>query len=113
MASLPSDHDASGDHKPTVDEIFAPKQHANALDPYTTIVVGARGTGKSFWAGVLSQEETLKVAAESYPDLGLDKIVVAEGYNGFISSRILEQVIPSGQESSMAVSFWQAAIVKA
>lgn len=113
MASLPSDHDASGDHKPTVDEIFAPKQHANALDPYTTIVVGARGTGKSFWAGVLSQEDTLKVAAESYPDLGLDKIVVAEGYNGFISSRILEQVIPFGQESSMAVSFWQAAIVKA
>lgn len=112
MASLPSDHDASGDHKPTVDEIFAPKQHANALDPYTTVVVGARGTGKSFWAGVLAQQDTRKVAAESYPHLELDNLLVAEGYNGFLSSRILEQVIPKGQESTYAISFWQAVVIK-
>lgn len=56
LRDLPSDHDADGDHAPSPQEIFAPEQHANALDPYSTIVVGARGTGKSFWAGVLNHD---------------------------------------------------------
>ncbi|BEN10475.1 hypothetical protein SMETP3_09630 [Serratia marcescens] len=113
LASLPSDHDASGEYKPTVDEIFAPQQHANALDPYTTIVVGARGTGKSFWAGVLAQKDTRDVAAQSYPNLGLEKLLVAEGYNGFLSTRILQELVPEGQESKKSYEFWQASIIMA
>ena len=46
-------HTASGVNRPKVEEIFAPEQHAGALDPNVTIVLGARGTGKSFWAGSL------------------------------------------------------------
>lgn len=113
LASLPSDHDASGEYKPTVDEIFAPQQHANALDPHTTIVVGARGTGKSFWAGVLAQKETRDVAAESYPNLGLENLLVAEGYNGFLSTRILDELVPKGDENKKSYIFWQASIIKA
>src|SRR6187551_1151931 len=83
LAALPSDHDASGQSRPTVDEIFTPPQHANALDPNTPIVVGARGTGKSFWAGVLEQEDTRAVAASAYPNLGLNRLIVQPGYTGF------------------------------
>lgn len=113
LAALPSDHDASGEYKPTVEEIFAPQQHANALDPYTTIVVGARGTGKSFWAGVLAQKETREVAAQSYPNLGLENLLVAEGYNGFLSTRILDELVPRGEEDKKSYAFWQASIIKA
>ena len=69
LADLPSDHDASGQHRPTVDEIFTPEQHANALDPNTPVVVGARGTGKSFWAGVLEHEASCgrQIHAEPAP----------------------------------------------
>ncbi len=51
LVDLPTDHDADGEHKPTVGDVFAPEQHASALAPSTLIVVGARGAGKSFWAG--------------------------------------------------------------
>ncbi|NDL63761.1 hypothetical protein [Acerihabitans arboris] len=112
LSRLPSDHDASGEHKPTVDEIFAPEQHANALDPNTSVVVGARGTGKSFWAGVLSQNETRIVASEAYPNLGLDNLIVTTGYDGFISPLIIDSLVPKGKENSVGYAFWQAAIIR-
>src|ERR1022692_1997257 len=82
LGVLPSDHDASGEHRPTVSEIFTPDQHANALDPNTPVVVGARGTGKSFWAGVLGQDDTRAETAIAYPNLGLNRLVVRPGYSG-------------------------------
>lgn len=118
LTTLPSDHDASGEYKPTVDEIFTPNQHAAALDPNTPIVVGARGAGKSFWAGVLDQDETRATTALAYPNLGLDRLVVRSGYSGFagdtdVSSQIIDGRIPLGQEMSLGYSFWQAVVIRA
>jgi hypothetical protein len=118
LAGLPSDHDASGQHRPTVDEIFTPDQHANALDPNTPVVVGARGTGKSFWAGVLGQEETRAATAAAYPNLGLDRLVVKSGYSGLpddgaVSAQIADARIPKGKESELAHGFWQAVVIRA
>jgi hypothetical protein len=118
LASLPSDHDASGEHRPSVGEIFTPEQHANALDPNTPVVVGARGTGKSFWAGVLEQDETRAVAAAAYPNLGLNRLVVRPGYTGFasdsvVTSKIINARVPNGEESELAFDFWQAVILRA
>lgn len=118
LASFPSDHDAAGEHKPTVNEIFTPKPHANALDPNTPVVVGARGTGKSFWAGVLEQEDTRAIAAKAYPHLGLDRLTVRAGYTGFSSdgvatSKVIDARVPTGQENEKSLDFWQAVILKA
>lgn len=113
LSSLPSDHDANGEHKPSPDEIFAPEQHANALDPYSSIVVGSRGTGKSFWAGVLNDDENRAVAAEFYPHLNLNNIIVADGYSSTIHQRYLDNLVPSGTEIDSAYLFWQATIIKA
>ena len=57
-----------------------PEQHAGALDPNVAIVLGSRGAGKSFWAGILGDNETRKVAAEAYPQLRLDKTIVRFGF---------------------------------
>lgn len=118
LSTLPSDHDASGQHRPTVAEIFTPEQHANALDPNTPVVVGARGTGKSFWAGVLEQDDTRAVAAAAYPHLGLERLIVRPGYTGFtgenvVTPKTIEVRIPLGQESERGFDFWQAVILRA
>ena len=118
LSQLPSDHDASGEHRPTVREIFTPAQHANALDPNTPIVVGARGAGKSFWAGVLGQDDTRNVAARAYPNLGLDRLVVRPGYIGVpddvaISPKIIAARVPPGQELAIGADLWQATIIRA
>lgn len=118
LASLPSDHDASGQHRPTVDEIFSPEQHANALDPNTPVVVGARGTGKSFWAGVLEHDDTRAVAALAYPNLGLDRLIVRPGYTGFagdglVTSKTIDARVPAGKESETASDFWLSVILRA
>jgi hypothetical protein len=118
LAVLPSDHDASGEHRPTVQEIFTPDQHANALDPNTPVVVGARGAGKSFWAGVLGQDDTRAETATAYPNLGLDRLIVIPGYSGIpddrsISAKIVDARIPRGSETDRAADFWQAVIMRA
>ncbi|MDP2758782.1 MAG: hypothetical protein Q8O64_00030 [Sideroxyarcus sp.] len=118
LAALPSDHDASGQHRPTVDEIFTPEQHANALDPNTPVVVGARGTGKSFWAGVLEHDDTRAVAALAYPNLGLDRLIVRPGYTGFagdgaVTSKIIDARVPIDEENETASDFWLAVILRA
>ncbi len=118
LASLPSDHDATGMHRPTVGEIFTPVQHANALDPNTPIVVGARGAGKSFWAGVLGQDETRRATASAYPHLGLERVIVRSGYSGLpdgdgMSSKTIDSRVSKGSEAERAPDFWQAVIIGA
>lgn len=116
LAALPSDHDASGQNRPTIDQIFTPEQHANALDPNTPVVVGARGTGKSFWAGVLEHDDTRAVAALAYPNLGLNRLIVRAGYTGFadaVSAKTIDARVPAGKESEKAADFWFAVIMRA
>jgi hypothetical protein len=118
LATFPSDHDASGTYRPTVPEIYAPEQHASALDPNTPIVVGARGTGKSFWAGVLEQDDTRAATAIAYPRLRLDKLLVTAGYTGLDSDtaptpKIIDSCVPEGHEISTAFAFWQAVVLRA
>lgn len=118
LAAMPSDHDAAGDHRPSVSEVFSPDQHANALDPNTPVVVGSRGTGKSFWAGVLEQDDTRAFAAALYPHLGLEKVRVAAGYTGFntngaVSARTIDSLVPEGKEAEAGYLFWMAVILRA
>lgn len=117
LINLPTDHDADGDHRPRIGDVFAPEQHASALAPSTLIVVGARGAGKSFWAGVLGQPDTRELAAEVYPRLGLDRVLVTFGYNGFdtgsaVTKRTVETRTRSGGHD-VAVSFWQSVLLRA
>ena len=117
ISQLATDHDASGAQAPRVGEVFAPRQHAAALAPSTLIVVGARGAGKSFWAGVLGAEETRQLAGAVYPNLGLDRLIVRYGYTGFPgttapSRQTIDEQLPRN-DLDQAVKFWQIVILKA
>lgn len=117
IAQLSTDHDASGAQQPTPGEVFAPRQHASALATSTLIVVGARGAGKSFWAGVLGQDSTRQLAAEVYPNLQLDKLIVRFGYTGFAGSTgVSKKTIDSHTSTADhdgVVDFWRLVILRA
>ncbi|MDA8249307.1 MAG: hypothetical protein M0Z28_09015 [Rhodospirillales bacterium] len=108
----------SGADRPNPAEIFAPEQHVGALDPDTTIVLGARGAGKSFWAGVLAHPDTRAIAADAYPHIDLGRIDVALGYTGqegdqSISRATLDARVPVGAEAAQGVLFWRCVLLRA
>jgi hypothetical protein len=110
-------HAASGENRPRPDEIFAPEQHAGALDPNTTLVLGARGAGKSFWAGVLGNQETRRAAAQAYPHLGLEQLVVRFGFTGIendgsISKATIQAQVPEGEERTRGVLLWRCVVLR-
>lgn len=62
-------------------EVFTPADHQGALDPNRSVVVGDRGTGKSFWTSVLINREIKNLVARWYPRLGLEKVVGQLGFS--------------------------------
>lgn len=111
-------NDAVGAHAPKLHDLFAPEQHAAALDPATPIVVGSRGTGKSFWSGVLGQTETKVAAGKAYPSLHLHEVSVEFGYTGIggengIGVDALNQNVPPGATADQAKAFWWGTILRA
>jgi hypothetical protein len=120
IASIPGDvsNDAVGAYAPKLEDIYAPEAHAAALDPSTPIVVGSRGTGKSFWAGVLGQEKTRETAAKAYPRLGLKDVRVAFGFTGVagpegIGIDALNNILSPHADADAAKAFWWATILRA
>jgi hypothetical protein len=120
IASLPADvsNDAIGGYAPKLEELYAPETHAAALDPTAPIVQGARGTGKSFWAGVLGQDDLRKAAAMAYPRLGLTRLDVQFGYTGIegpqgIGRDKLDQCLSAEAGIEEARAFFWATILRA
>ena len=106
-----------GVDKAKLEDIFAPTTHSKALDPATTLVLGARGAGKSFWASVLYNDDTRRLAADLYPRLGLGSLRVQIGFGGVaragVSKADIDKLVPFGQEKTAAFPFWQAVIAGA
>ncbi len=106
-----------GADKAKLRDVFAPTGHSKALDPATTLVLGARGAGKSFWASVLYNNDTRQLASDLYPRLGLDRLRVEIGFSGVgragVSKAVIDQLVPPGQEKTVANRFWQAIIASA
>jgi hypothetical protein len=121
IAAFPADvaTDAIGTHRPTIEEMFSPENHAGALDTSSPIVVGARGTGKSFWSGVLLQPALRGVAAHAYPRLGLANLKVRFGYTGLagpdggIDQERLDACVSPDASREEARAFWWATILNA
>lgn len=119
IASIPGDvsNDAVGAFVAKPEEIFAPAAHASALDPTTPIVVGSRGTGKSFWSGVLGQAATREAASMAYPKLRLSELGVAFGFTGIIGGEggvsvdALNSLVPKDAGGEDARAFWWATIL--
>lgn len=119
IAVIPSDvsNDAVGARAPRIEDMFTPEAHAAALDPGSPIVVGSRGAGKSFWSGVLGNEETKQAAALAYPRLRLDNVSVQFGYTGVPGGKglgrdVIDQ-LHAGSTAELAKTFWWATILRA
>lgn len=111
-------NDAVGANAPKVHDIYAPETHAAALNPSTPIVVGSRGTGKSFWSGVLGQDDTRAAAAKAYPRLGLEKVDVHFGFTGIggpdgVGTEELNNLVSPQANLENAKAFWWATILRA
>ena len=120
IAAIPPDAsaDAVGANAARLEEIYAPETHAVALDPATPIVLGSRGSGKSFWAGVLFRSDTREAAARAYPRLGLDGIEVRFGYTGIggpdgVSGDAIDKAVSQDGVHDDAKAFWWATILSA
>lgn len=120
ISSIPADisNDAVGDRAPKLQDIFAPETHAAALAPGAPIVVGPRGAGKSFWSGVLGQDETRLAAAKAYPNLGLDRVLVGFGFTGVggtegVTREMLDSIVGPSATPEDAKGFWWATILRA
>jgi hypothetical protein len=120
IAVIPGDvsSDAHGQYVAKVDDIYAPEMHAAALDPATPIVIGSRGTGKSFWAGVLGQDETRQELHKAYPKLALGKVQVAFGYTGVsgpegVNAEHIDKSVPKNADLNIAMAFWWATVLRA
>ncbi len=120
IARIPGDlsNDAVGTHVAALDDIYAPETHAAALDPHAPIVLGSRGSGKSFWASVLGRDETRTAVASAYPRLALDKTEAQFGYTGLggpdgIDAEQIDADVPSAASIEQAKAFWWASILSA
>ena len=121
IGNIPGDlsNDAVGAHVAELDDIYAPETHAAALAQNTPIVLGARGSGKSFWAGVLGRDETRAAAASAYPRLALSKATARFGYTGEvggpdgISREQLDGAVVHDATIEDAKAFWWASVLSA
>jgi hypothetical protein len=109
---------ATGVDRPVPSNIFAPEQHVGALDPDTTIVLGARGVGKSFWAGVLLYDDTRAVASEAFPNINFQRMRVTPGYTGqtgdsSVSQETVDARIPDGEERRLGPLLWRCVLLRA
>jgi hypothetical protein len=117
-ASIDHSNDAVGVYAPTLGEMYAPENHSAALHLSTPIVVGARGAGKSFWAGVLGQKDTRHAASIAYPKIGLENADVAFGFTGIggpegISSDKLDSFMGQDDDLGTAKNFWWSTVLRA
>lgn len=120
IAATPAEvaNDAHGVAAPKLEDLYAPQVQAAALDPAASIVQGARGTGKSFWAGVLGDPNLRKAATIAYPQLGLDRLDVQFGFTGLggsegIDKDKLDACVPTNAGATEARTFWWATVLRA
>ena len=120
IASLPGDvsNDAIGAYAPPLETLYAPETHAAALDPTAPIVQGARGTGKSFWAGVLGDDSLRAAVAKAYTRIELTRLKVQFGYTGIegplgIGREKLDKSLPLDAGVDAARAFFWATILRA
>ncbi|MDB1088775.1 AAA family ATPase [Streptomyces sp. ACA25] len=105
--------------EPDLRTLFTPSSHRLALDPDITVVRGARGTGKTFWAKALVNERLREIAASSYmmPRLRRTRVVTAfaledkgEGEPCFPMKRTREKLVNDGVDPA---DLWSAIVLMA
>ncbi|MCC6586291.1 MAG: hypothetical protein IT168_06190 [Bryobacterales bacterium] len=97
--------------------VFFPEGHRAVLDLRRQLVVGNRGTGKSFWTHALTNQEVRKQVARAYSFPRLAQTEVMIGFNG---STKISKTTPTIEDIRRAHSaghnretIWQAVMLSA
>jgi hypothetical protein len=105
--------------EPGIQSIYPVLGHDSALTFERPLVVGNRGMGKSFWAAVLSHNETRRRAAELYPRARLTQLHVRLGSHE-AAGKQMNDVAPSQKELSVLLDrgvsaelIWQGVLLRA
>ncbi|SFM50361.1 hypothetical protein SAMN05421721_107127 [Ectothiorhodospira mobilis] len=103
-----------GIQPPEPSEMYVVPGHESALNPDTAVVVGDRGTGKSFWSAALNGETTRMVIGRQLKRLRLDKVQVGWGFSSGVdnrnhpSRRVLGRLLDNGFR---AEDIWRTVIL--
>jgi len=85
--AIPEEVAHHGTEPPPPEAVYVVPGHESALNPDTAVVVGDRGTGKSFWSAALNGEATRVVIGRQLKRLKLDRVKVSWGYSSATSNR--------------------------
>lgn len=100
---------------PAPDEILAPHEHRNALDPDRTIVVGNRGVGKTFWSEALVDPAARQHVATLYPRLGLDRLDAQLGFSSGYATEVAASERAISEAESVCqdpARIWEAVLLR-
>jgi hypothetical protein len=79
LTSIPADPFQTRDPEPRL--IYVPRTHIRALDPDNMLVVGARGTGKSFWWHTLLSDVARAALTPQAPSMQRGELKVSAGWS--------------------------------
>ncbi|WP_141456315.1 hypothetical protein [Pseudoxanthomonas sp. z9] len=117
VLELPALAASSSGAEPTLEEMYFPESHMEALDPDVALVIGNRGMGKTFWSLALANDDTRAAISARYSvgkAWGLSDVIVkfgfsdAEGSKGTISRAHLEKIAKRVPTDII----WRAVLVK-
>lgn len=78
---IPNEVAHHGTTEPRPHEVYVVPGHEKALNPDVPVVVGDRGTGKSFWSAALNGDATRTLIADQLRRLRLHNVDVSWGYS--------------------------------
>lgn len=113
LDELPDTMDAST-NPPDPNELYVVLGHERALDPNSTLVVGDRGSGKSFWSAALNSKVSRALIHAQLPRLQLDRVKTSWGFSvsthnaDHPSRRVLQRL----QGSHAAEDIWRAVVLR-
>ncbi|MBW4092988.1 MAG: hypothetical protein HIU82_18090 [Proteobacteria bacterium] len=115
FAGLPDEPSHEATRPPNWAATFTPSIHQGALDPARAIVIGDRGTGKSFWASVLADDGMRRRVSVRYPGLGLDRVVSALGFSSnptTLRHPTASVIARIGTDTERLESLWRAVVLR-
>ncbi|MFJ6738878.1 hypothetical protein ACIQOU_08215 [Streptomyces sp. NPDC091279] len=105
---------------PDLRRLFTPSSHRLALDPDVTVVRGARGTGKTYWAKALADPDLREVAARSYMMPRLRRVRVTTGFTTggntgtpYPGKRKIARLLGEGADPEVFEIFWHSVVMMA
>ncbi len=84
LTSIPADPFQTGEPDPRF--VYVPRTHVRALDPDNMLVVGARGTGKSYWWHALLSDPARATLTPQTPSMQRGELKVSAGWSEQSSS---------------------------